>query len=95
MLTRVPSSSAFLPASVALVCPCTGAAASDLLCVACGLAAGAAASAPAVRVTHLVDVRQPAGDSGRLRISGRLIDVCAELERLAAAEAQAALPRRA
>ena len=57
--------------------------------------APAAASAPAVRVTPLVDVRQPAGDSGRLRISGRLIDVCAELERLAAAEAQAALPRRA
>lgn len=32
---------------------------------------------------------------GRLRLSGRLIDVCAELERLAAAEAGAALPRRA
>ncbi|MBP7531826.1 MAG: hypothetical protein KA775_08395, partial [Ottowia sp.] len=58
--------------------------------------AGAPATGtPAVRVTHLVDARQPAGDSGRLRISGRLIDVCAELERLAAAEAQAALPRRA
>ncbi len=55
----------------------------------------AAASTPTVRITRLVDVRQPAGDSGRLRISGRLIDVCAELDRLAAAEAQAALPRRA
>ena len=50
--------------------------------------AGAPATGtPAVRVTHLVDARQPAGDSGRLRMSGRLIDVCAELDRLAAREA--------
>ena len=49
----------------------------------------------AVRVTHLQDARPAPGASGRLRISGRLIDVCAELDRLAAAEAQAALPRRA
>ena len=61
-------------------------------------AAGAApivTGAPAVRVTRPVDARHAADASGRLRISGRLIDVCAELERLAAAEAQAALPRRA
>ncbi|MDO5692846.1 MAG: hypothetical protein Q4G70_10255 [Pseudomonadota bacterium] len=54
-----------------------------------------ATGTPTVRVTRLVDARQPAADSGRLRISGRLIDVCAELDRLAAAEAQGALPRRA
>lgn len=48
---------------------------------------------PALRVTRLVDARQP--DGGRLRISGRLIDVCAELDRLAAVEAQSVLPRRA
>ena len=52
-------------------------------------------ASPTLRVTHLPDAWRPAGTSGRLRISGRLIDVCTELERLAAAEAQAALPRRA
>lgn len=49
---------------------------------------------PVVRVVHLCD----AGDAssagmGRLRISGRLVDVCAELERLVQAEALA--PARA
>ena len=52
-------------------------------------------ASPTLRVTHLPDAWRAAGTSGRLRISGRLIDVCAELDRLAAAEAQAALPRRA
>ena len=52
-------------------------------------------ASPTLRVTHLPDAWRPTGTSGRLRISGRLIDVCAELDRLAAAEAQAALPRRA
>ena len=46
-----------------------------------------------------VRVTQPIAGTGRLRVSGRLIDVCAELERLAAIEAaqtQAApTPRRA
>ena len=50
---------------------------------------------PALRVTHLIDARQTPGASGRLRISGRMIDVCAELDRLAAAEAQAAPALRA
>ena len=53
------------------------------------------AAAP-VRTVCLTD-RQVPGAPARLRISGRLIDVCAELERLAAAEAAdiAARPRRA
>ncbi len=50
---------------------------------------------------HSVRVTRPSGDAGaalpaaRLRISGRLIDVCAELERLAAAETAAESARRA
>lgn len=54
----------------------------------------AAGTTPGVRVTHLVG-GGPASPRARLRISGRLIDVCAELDRLAAAEAEAQLPRRA
>jgi len=56
---------------------------------------GPSAAAP-VRTVCLTD-RQVPGAPARLRISGRLIDVCAELERLAAAEAAdiAARPRRA
>lgn len=54
----------------------------------------AAATTPGVRVTHLVGGGL-ASPHTRLRISGRLIDVCAELDRLAAAEAAAQLPRRA
>lgn len=43
-----------------------------------------------LRVTQLCGP-EPSSDGGaRLRISGRLIDVCTELERLAAAEAMAA-----
>ena len=37
----------------------------------------------AVRVWHLADTASPAS-AGRLRISGRMADVCAELDRLAA-----------
>lgn len=49
-----------------------------------------------VRVTHFDEAANAQGPAPRLRICGRLADVCAELERLAAAEArQAALPRRA
>lgn len=54
---------------------------------------------PVLRVTQLVDGHQAGHGPARLRISGRLVDVCAELDRLAAAEAaalvQAVLPRRA
>jgi hypothetical protein len=42
-----------------------------------------------LRVLRVVDgCRQPAG-AGRMRISGRMADVCAELERLAALETTA------
>lgn len=40
-----------------------------------------------LRVVRLVDVGQAPHRSPRLRMSGRMADVCAELERLAAAEA--------
>ena len=46
-----------------------------------------------VRITHLPDSAQSPAATGRLRISGRLADVCAELDRLA--EAEAGLARRA
>jgi len=39
-----------------------------------------------LRVLRVVDAGQPASGAGRMVISGRLADVCAELERLAAAE---------
>ena len=42
---------------------------------------GHGAAPAAVRVT------QPVAGTGHLRVSGRLVDVCAELERLAAIEA--------
>ncbi|MFT4193452.1 hypothetical protein [Ottowia sp.] len=42
---------------------------------------------PAVRVT------QPIAGAGRLRVSGRLVDVCAALERLAAIEAAQTPPQ--
>lgn len=64
-----------------------------------GPAAGAGAWPQAragVRVAQPVDATPCTGlADGRLRISGRLIDVCAELERLAAAETEAARARRA
>lgn len=43
-----------------------------------------------LRTTQLVGSGALPGGGACLRISGRLIDVCAELERLAAAEAMAA-----
>ena len=42
----------------------------------------------ALRVVRVCDAQQP-GDMGRLVISGRMADVCAELDRLAAREAAA------
>jgi hypothetical protein len=43
-----------------------------------------------VRVVHIVEpARAAAVDAGRLRISGRMADVCAELDRLAALEGTA------
>jgi hypothetical protein len=40
-----------------------------------------------LRVRHIVDAGQQRYDAGRMVISGRMADVCAELERLAAGEA--------
>ena len=45
----------------------------------------------ALRVLHECDAGQGPGKAGRLVISGRMADVCAELDRLAAREAAAAL----
>jgi hypothetical protein len=39
-----------------------------------------------VRVVRVVDGCQPAASAGRMVISGRMADVCAELDRLAALE---------
>jgi len=41
---------------------------------------------PPLRVRHIVDVGQQRYGAGRMVISGRMADVCAELERLAACE---------
>jgi len=43
----------------------------------------------ALRVVRVCDTQQTPGDVGRLVISGRMADVCAELDRLAAREAAA------
>lgn len=40
-----------------------------------------------LRVVRVVDAGQTRGQTGRLVISGRMADVCAELDRLAALEA--------
>lgn len=42
----------------------------------------------ALRVVRVVDAGQARGGAGRMVISGRMADVCAELERLADREAQ-------
>ena len=40
-----------------------------------------------LRVVHVLESGQPRSDVGRMVISGRMADVCAELDRLAACEA--------
>jgi hypothetical protein len=57
-----------------------------------GTAASAHVSAPArpLRVVRTVDAQQSGRNAGRVVISGRLADVCAELDRLAALEAAGA-----
>ena len=45
----------------------------------------------ALRVVRVCEAQQRPGETGRLVISGRMADVCAELDRLAAREAAAAL----
>jgi hypothetical protein len=63
----------------------------------CAQRAGGAVTAPGqvsssaapkpLRVVRTVDAQQPGGRAGRVVLSGRLADVCAELDRLAALEA--------
>ena len=53
---------------------------------------GCAPRPAALRVLHECDAGQGPGHAGRLVISGRMADVCAELDRLAAREAAAARP---
>ncbi len=58
--------------------------------------AGSGPAPTAVRVTRFADAAAARGPVRHLRLSGRLADVCAELDRLAAAETrQHALSRRA
>ena len=40
-----------------------------------------------LRIVRIVEPSRAAADAGRIRISGRMADVCAELDRLAAQEA--------
>jgi hypothetical protein len=60
-----------------------------------GGGAAAASTAPALplRVVRMVDSQHPGRAAGRMVISGRMADVCAELDRLVALEAATALPR--
>ncbi len=57
-------------------------------CAHDALPAGAEAARPPrpLRVVRLVDAQDRRGASGRIVLSGRLEDVCVELERLAALE---------
>ena len=47
-----------------------------------------------VRVVRVLEGCQASAGAGRMVISGRMADVCAELDRLAAIEARQACPRR-
>ena len=42
-----------------------------------------------VRVLRVIDTPQSSASAGRMRISGRMADVCAELDRMAALESSA------
>jgi hypothetical protein len=55
--------------------------------VALTLRAHATKSAPALRVLRVTESDQRVKGAGRMVISGRMADVCAELDRMAAAEA--------
>lgn len=62
-----------------------------------GPAARANTEAPVrpLRVVRMVDAQQPGRHASRMVISGRMADVCAELDRLVALEAAEAMPRAA
>ncbi|MBO9651717.1 MAG: hypothetical protein J7605_24690 [Variovorax sp.] len=53
----------------------------------------ASVSTRPLRVVRMVDAQQPTRHPGRVVISGRMADVCAELDRLAALEAADAAGR--
>jgi hypothetical protein len=55
--------------------------------------ASAPAAARPLRVVRTVDAQRPSQNTGRVLISGRMADVCAELDRLAAREAAGTVPR--
>jgi hypothetical protein len=59
-----------------------------------GVPAASRSAAPArpLRVVRAVDAQQNGRSMGRVVISGRMADVCAELDRLAALEAAGATP---
>jgi hypothetical protein len=57
-------------------------------CAAPAIAAKARPCRP-LRIVRIVEPHRAAVDAGRMRISGRMADVCAELDRLAALEAAA------
>ena len=54
---------------------------------AAGSTGGATAAVRPLRVVRTVDAQRPGLRAGRVVISGRMADVCAELDRLAALEA--------
>ena len=58
-----------------------------------GFASAASPSRP-LRVVRVVDPLEPGRRTGRVIISGRIADVCAELDRLAALEAAESMNRR-
>jgi len=53
------------------------------------------AAARVLRIVRTVDAQRPGQRASRLLISGRMADVCAELDRLAALEAAEAAPQSA
>ncbi|MEJ8822907.1 hypothetical protein WKW80_12840 [Variovorax humicola] len=56
-------------------------------CMARTTATKGASAARPLRVIRVLDTQRTAGGTGRVVISGRMADVCAELDRLAALEA--------
>jgi hypothetical protein len=53
------------------------------------------AAAYPLRIVRTIDAQQPGERAGRVLISGRMSEVCAELDRLVALEAAEAAPRSA
>jgi hypothetical protein len=64
-------------------------------CLPASSSAARPSSSPAVRVVRMLEPELPRGAAGRMRISGRIDHVCAELDRLAALEASEVREARA